>query len=65
MPTESFPEKGKWVYCYLPLVDAPVRIKGQTVNYWMVDHPYERVVKCACSTPSSKAKAVRNPRGEK
>ena len=55
---------GKWVYCYLPSVDGRVRIVGETRSHWIVDHPKEMVVKCACSTtPSTKIKAVRNPRG--
>lgn len=62
-PKGQCPEKGKWVFCYLPSVGAPVKIVGQTHNYWVVDHKADLVVKCACSTPSSKAKAVRNPRG--
>lgn len=57
------PWKGKWVYCYQPNVDCAVKIVGQSVNYWVVDHVYERVLKCACSTtPSTRIKAVRNPR---
>lgn len=60
----KIPWKGKWVYCYLPRVDCAVKILDQGSNYWVVDHPHERVVKCACSsTPSTKLKAVRNPRG--
>ncbi len=59
-----FPEKGKWVYCYQPNVQSPVKIVGQTINYWIVDHTKERVLKSACSsTPSTKAKAVRRPSG--
>ena len=63
VPNEISNPKGKWVYCYHPLVDCRVKVTGETVNYWLVDHPQTRVVKCACSTPSTKAKAVRTPHG--
>lgn len=60
------PHRNKWVFCYLPAVQERVKIVGETVNYWLVEHPAERVVKSACSTvPTTKAKAVRRVRNDR
>ena len=57
------PHRNKWVYCYLPSVQERVKIVGESVNYWVVDHTPARVLKSACSTvPTTKAKAVRRVR---
>ena len=57
------PHRNKWVYCYLPSVQERVKIVGESVNYWVVDHSAARVLKSACSTvPTTKAKAVRRVR---
>lgn len=57
--------RGKWVWCYLPSINSRVKILDETRAHWIVDHPKKMVVKCACSsTPTTKEKAVRNPRGK-
>lgn len=57
------PNSGKWVYCYLPSIDEKVQIRGETINYWLVNHERGLVVKSACSTtPTTKVKAVKRPR---
>jgi len=57
------PNQGKWVYCYLPSINQPVKIMGETINYWLVEHERGLVVKSACTTkPTTKARAVQKPR---
>ncbi len=57
------PHRNKWVYCYLPSVLERVKIVGESINYWLVDHEADRVLKSACSSvPTTKAKAVRRVR---
>jgi hypothetical protein len=69
LKTTKNPHLGKWVYCYMPDVGCAVRIHGESVNYWIVELPGEqvmeerRVLKAACTTnPTTRVKAVRNPR---
>jgi hypothetical protein len=57
------PNNGKWVYCYLPSINEKLQIRGETINYWLVEHERKLVVKSACTmSPTTKERAVRNPR---